>query len=425
MKNAPFLLSHTAELLDLWIAKENNAPADILRRHFFRERPYLGAADRRFIDFLYFDMIRNLRLYRWQIRENGAGNEPEAVMLTVHAFFTHFSEQAQDLTFKIDDLTAQLFRRYVYRNILPEDPAIRYSLPETLWRHVRNAYPPAQLEACLKQLLKPSQMHIRVNSLKSSPDKLRQEMSAIPLREGRISPAALRCEYYRRLDSHPLYCRGYFEFQDESSQLTAFACAPREKDTVIDLCAGAGGKTLHLAALKKDRGNIIATDIAPERMEELRRRVKRAGLRSVRRMTLEELKPDFIGKADLLLIDAPCSGSGVFGRHPGRKWEFNEQKLNDYCRIQKEILDEYSGLLKTGGVLVYTTCSIVPEENTMQIQRFLKKHPEFRPQSLEPAFRKYQIPLSLPDPPFMRQILPQEFHSDGFFIAKMTKISGS
>ncbi|MDD5710396.1 MAG: RsmB/NOP family class I SAM-dependent RNA methyltransferase [Candidatus Marinimicrobia bacterium] len=423
MNNFPFLLSHTAELLDLWMAEGNNTPADILRRHFFHERPYLGARDRRFIDFLYFDIIRNLRLYRWQVRENGSGDEPESAILTVHAFFVRFPGQAQDLTFKIEDLTAELFRRYAYRNIFPEDPAVRYSLPETLWQHIRDTYPAVQLEACLQQLLEPSQMHIRVNSLKSSPEKLRQEMATIPFQEGRISPSALRCEQYQRLDSHPLFRGGYFEFQDESSQLTAFACAPRENDTVIDLCAGAGGKSLHLATLKKDRGTVIATDIAPRRMEELRRRVKRAGLRSVRCLTLKRLKQDYMGKADLLLIDAPCSGSGVYGRHPGRKWELNTQKLNDYCRIQEEILDEYAGLLKTGGSLVYATCSIIPEENAMQINRFLKKHPNFRPQSLEPAFREYQIPLSFPDPPFMRQILPQEFHSDGFFIAKTIKTS--
>jgi 16S rRNA (cytosine967-C5)-methyltransferase len=423
MNNYPFLLSHTAELLGYWTAKENAAPADLLRRRFFRERPYLGAADRRFIDFLYFDVIRNLRLYRWQVRENGAGDEPEVLILTVHAFFTHYSEQVKDLSFKIDDPTAQLFRRYSYREVYPEDPAIRYSVPEVLWERIRNAYPGNTLEACLKQLLRPSEVHIRVNTLKTTAEKLQRDLPELPLRKGLISPLALRSEIYRSMDHHPLFRQGYFEFQDESSQLTAYACEPRESDTVIDLCAGAGGKTLHLAALKKDRGRVIATDIAPGRMEELKRRAERADLHSVRCMSLSELQNSYAGKADILLIDAPCSGSGVYGRHPDRKWGLDAQKLDYYCQVQREILERHAALLKTVGTLIYATCSIIPEENMLQVRSFLERHPEFQPLSLGPAFRKYHIPVSLPDPSFMRQILPQEFNSDGFFIAKMIRIS--
>ncbi len=425
MKNTPLLLNHCSELFSLWYNKELIVrAADKIKRNYFQERRYLGSKDRKFIEMLYFDMIRNLRLYLWQINEiqPGENHKISAELLTVHAYKRLFPKESLKQEFRIDDKIAKIFKSYNYRDILPENPAERWSLPPVLWDHIKDAYDPAELEQGLSALLQSPGVHIRTNTLKTTTPELMEKLKEIPFQLGTLSPDALRLDTYAKLTQNPLFKDGFFDFQDESSQLVAFVCNPKKDDIVVDLCAGAGGKTIHLAALQGDMPSLIATDKYSNRLRELGFRARRLGIRNIQLRPIEKIHEQYKGKINILLIDAPCSGSGVYGRHPDRKWEFNEERLAFYVKEQRSILKNNAALIKPGGYLVYATCSIIPEENGKQIEHFLSTHPNFELVSVYDELKDHGIRIPHDPSDKNLQILPHQFQSDGFFVSKLKRI---
>lgn len=424
MKNTPLLLNHTSELFSLWYNKElAQRAADKIKRQYFLDRKYLGSKDRRFIENLYFNMIRNLRLYIWQINQSQSEEMPHVPheLITVHAFKRLFPKESKGLEFRIDDNISKYVKQYEYNDIYPEEPTLRWSIPDILWDHIRDHYEASELESCLSALLESPGVHLRTNTIKMTTPELMERLKDIPLQLGTLSSEALRLNKYANLTNHIAYKKGWFDLQDESSQLVALVCNPKKSDTVIDLCAGAGGKTLHLASLQEDKRTLIATDKYPNRLRELVIRAKRLGIRNIQLTPLEKIRHRYKDRADILLIDAPCSGSGVYGRHPDRKWELNEEKLQFYIKEQKKILDQNISLVKPGGYLVYATCSIIPDENQDQINSFLKSHSNFELVSVYDDLKEQGIRLRSTDDKKYLQILPHHYQSDGFFIAKLKR----
>jgi len=420
IKNAPLLLSHTAELFAEWFRLKT--PAERIKQIYFQKRKYLGSKDRSFIEYLFYDIIRNLRLYTWQILENApAERELSAALYVVHAFKRRYPDEAQQITFKVNDDISKYAKQYAFRDVLPDHPAVRWSVPDTLWESIGHAYPSEELLLCLMDTHEQRGAHIRANTLKTTASELIKALKDHSFRRGNIAPDALRTDKYVQLTSHPLFRNGSFEFQDESSQLVGYVCNPEAHDLVIDLCAGGGGKTLHLSALQKDRGNIIATDLYPDRLKELNMRTARAGIKSISVLRLKDVLARFSGKADMLLIDAPCSGSGVFSRFPDRKWMLTPEKLHHYMDMQRNILNNNARLVKPGGSLIYATCSIIPDENEKQIEHFLSQHKEFELASVNKDLIVHgiDIPQTKNDPFLI--LLPHYYKCDGFFIAKMKK----
>ena len=173
------------------------------------------------------------------------------------------------------------------------------------------------------------------------------------------------------------YSKGRFEVQDLASQAIGAVCAARPGERILDACAGAGGKTLQLGAMMKNKGTIIAGDVRANKLEELRRRAVRAGLFNIRTRPHEgKLWRDFV-PCDRVLLDVPCTGSGVWRRNPGMQWSFTPEKLAEHVKLQKEILENFCTAVKPGGYLIYSTCSLFPEENELQIRDFLERHDEF------------------------------------------------
>jgi 16S rRNA (cytosine967-C5)-methyltransferase len=172
---------------------------------------------------------------------------------------------------------------------------------------------------------------------------------------------------------------GFFEVQDASSQLVSAYLDVKPGMRVIDTCAGAGGKSLHLAALMENKGQIIATDIYESKLRKLKIRTRRAGVHNITTKEIDSQKviKKMKGTADRVLIDAPCSGIGVLKRNPDSKWKLQPEFVANIIKTQAEILENYSQLVKPGGKLVYATCSIFPSENEKQVHGFLKNHPEF------------------------------------------------
>ena len=200
--------------------------------------------------------------------------------------------------------------------------------------------------------------------------------------------------------------KGLFEVQDASSQLVAPFLDVKPGQRVIDACAGAGGKTLHLASLMENKGQIIALDIHGHKLAELKKRAKRDGAHNTETRTIEGTKSikKLKGKADRVLIDAPCSGIGVLKRNPDSKWKLNADFIERIRKTQAEILDQYASMVKTGGKLVYATCSILPSENEKQVKAFLANHKEFE---------------MIKD----KKVSPAASGFDGFYMALMEKKS--
>ncbi|WP_299154937.1 RsmB/NOP family class I SAM-dependent RNA methyltransferase [uncultured Christiangramia sp.] len=249
---------------------------------------------------------------------------------------------------------------------------------------------------------------LRANSLKTDPDKL----AGILLEEGietnkvRNYPEALELKERSNVFRTKAFQDGLFEVQDANSQRVAEFLDVQPGMRVVDTCAGAGGKTLHLAALMENKGQIIALDIYGNKLKELKRRAKRAGAHNVETRSIETTKviKKLYNSADRVLIDAPCSGLGVLSRNPDAKWKLQPEFLEKINKTQAEILQQYSRILKKGGKMVYATCSILPSENDKQVQKFLKtdEGKEFR------LLRE-------------KKILSSESGYDGFYMALLEK----
>lgn len=229
----------------------------------------------------------------------------------------------------------------------------------------------------IKALNEQASVVLRVNTLKTTREKLRNllEDENIDTEFIKGYPDALRLVERANVFSTDAFSKGFFEVQDASSQLVADYLDVQSGQKVVDTCAGAGGKSLHLAALMENKGQVISMDIYANKLKELKRRAKRAGAHNIETRTIESTKDikKLHAKADRVLIDAPCSGLGVLRRNPDAKWKLQPEFLDKIKQTQSEILENYSKMVKPGGKLVYATCSILASENQNQVKEFLTK----------------------------------------------------
>ena len=258
--------------------------------------------------------------------------------------------------------------------------AIRESIPDWMdeigARELPNVWD-KEIEALNRQ----AQVIIRANALKTTREALKEalEKEGVRTREVEGLPYALEMEERKNVWDTDAFRSGAFEVQDASSQRVAALLSPQAGMRVVDACAGAGGKTLHLSSLMENKGSIIAMDIYPHKLEELKRRARRAGISNVSTRVIESSKTikRMAGTADCLLLDVPCSGMGILRRNPDAKWKLRPEFLDEITATQYHILSTYSKILKSGGRMVYATCSILPRENHLQVERFLKENSDF------------------------------------------------
>lgn len=253
----------------------------------------------------------------------------------------------------------------------------------------------------------PNTVNIRVNPLKSTEQAVLEELqdAHIKVRPHPVFPSTFYIAGRPRLNHLHGFQNGHFEVQDAGSQVIAPYLNPSPGSVVVDACAGAGGKTLHLGALMQNSGKLIAMDVEGRKLGELKKRTQRAGLNIVQTRAWEEpgILEELEQQADFLLLDVPCSGTGVIKREPDTKWKLQPEHLDRLFEVQRDILDRYPRMLKAGGSFVYATCSILPEENRMQIDKFLESHPTFKlmeDQTIDPGT-----------------------YNDGFYMAKIQRIS--
>jgi 16S rRNA (cytosine967-C5)-methyltransferase len=276
---------------------------------------------------------------------------------------------------------------------------------------------------------------LRVNTLALSRQSLLSAFAeqGIVAKAGKLSPDSIIIERRVNLTQTPLYREGMVEIQDEASQLTAYAVSPQAGWTVLDACAGAGGKALHLATLMRGQGKIVASDVEPERLKELPFRAKRAGLRSIETVIIKptddahilpEALKHLAGVCDAVLVDAPCSGSGTVRRSPMLKWRLSPLALEKHAYKQLALLSSFAAAVKPGGVLVYATCSVLPQENTDVIAAFLAEHEDFALEPLAPCFAVAGITVpGLQEDAGYLTLYPSIHGTDGFFLARMRRVA--
>ncbi|MGN7469935.1 16S rRNA (cytosine(967)-C(5))-methyltransferase RsmB [Brevibacillus sp. SAFN-007a] len=302
--------------------------------------------------------------------------------------------------------------------------AVAHSHPEWLVRQWLAVYGEATTIAICEANNRHPHSSIRVNSLKTSArellDKLAAEETAARL--SALSPHAILVEGGHAAGSR-LFHEGYFTIQDESSMLVAPALAVKPGMRVLDACAAPGGKTTHIAELMENRGQIVACDLHPHKRDLIAQTAKRLGISIIEPITSDALDlPDKgLGTFDRILLDAPCSGFGVIRRKPDLKWNKTPADVRAIAQLQYELLKALAPMLAADGVLVYSTCTIEPEENQKIVQRFVKEHPEFvldetLAHDLPEAARAH-----VDETGACVQILPHHFESDGFFIARLKR----
>jgi len=276
---------------------------------------------------------------------------------------------------------------------------------------------------------------LRANTLKANRDKVLKSLSRLDPAPTLYSPVGVRIAPREgparspHVEAEAGHGKGWFEVQDEGSQVASLLTGARPRQQVIDLCAGAGGKTLALAALMENTGQLYAYDADRLRLRPIFERLKRAGARNVQVLPAgepEALRP-LEGKMDMVVIDAPCTGSGVWRRRPDAKWRLSPEMLAARVEEQRTVLDQGAALVKPGGRLAYVTCSVLPAENRAQVAAFLARHPNF---ALVPWRDLWAAVLPVAPPPSADGsdetllMTPLSHGTDGFFVAVMERAAG-
>jgi 16S rRNA (cytosine967-C5)-methyltransferase len=301
--------------------------------------------------------------------------------------------------------------------------AIQANMPDWLEQRLRAQFGEAESLALALALNQPAPVDMRVNTIKARRDEVQTRLTqeGFPCEITPWSPSGLR-----RHDRAPIFktlCfkEGLFEVQDEGSQLLALMLEPRRQEMVVDFCAGAGGKTLHIGALMANTGTVYAFDVLAKRLEKLKPRLRRAGLNNVRMVTISHERDARVqrlkGKIDRVLVDAPCSGTGTLRRNPDIKWrDINLAELTD---AQQRILAAAAELLKPGGRLVYATCSLLKEENEDIVEKFLAARPDFRALPVNEILERRHLPLSMTGDAL--RLLPHLHQTDGFYAVALER----
>lgn len=363
-----------------------------------------GSRDRSFIAETTYDIVRWKRLYT-EIAEVKAPYSREnlfrlfAVWATLRGIeLPDWKQMEPTPTRRIKGRFDELSKIRKFRESVPDwmDEMGVKELGEETWEkeiHALNEQAPVVL---------------RTNTLKTTKEKLRQELLKENIETEVLEgyPDALQLKERANVFRTEAFKNGFFEVQDASSQLVAEFLQVEPGMRVVDTCAGAGGKSLHIAAKMDNKGQLIATDIYGNKLKELKRRARRAGAHNIEPRTIDSTKvvKKLYDTADRVLIDAPCSGLGVLSRNPDAKWKLQPEFIETIKLTQEEILKQYSKMVKTGGKLVYATCSVLPSENQEQVQKFLATE-EGKPFKLVED----------------KKILSSETGFDGFYMARLDR----
>ncbi len=384
------------------IFNENKQADKVLKSTLKRDKRW-GARDRAFIAETTYDIVRWKRLYAEIAEVREPFDRPNlfrlfAVWATLNGIAIPDWKQFEDTpTRRIKGRFDELSKIRKYRESIPD------WLDELGAKELGKKW-----DTELASLNEQAEVVLRVNTLKTTVDQLQNELADLEIETEKIKdyPDALKLKERTNVFTTEAFKNGLFEVQDASSQRVAQLLDPKPGERIVDACAGAGGKSLHIATLMGNKGQLISMDIYENKLNELKRRARRNDIFNIETRVIDSTKviKKLMEKADKVLIDAPCSGLGVLRRNPDTKWKLQPEFLDEIRNTQKELLDSYSRMVKPGGQLVYATCSILPSENEKQVQSFLN-----RENGKDFTLLKEE------------KILPSKSGFDGFYISLLQK----
>ncbi len=419
-------IQSTIELLHE-IISITTTPANDICHTYFDKRRFIGSGDRRFIADMTYQIIRYYPKLQW-FWPNLDARQAVLTYLAIKAKAT--PKQIEELftgdRFDPAPLTNEEKAHLKKLPSLTDLPKwAELSVPEWLFpyfekslgHHVYNE---------LFMLEQQAPMDIRVNTLKKTREEAlkllnKEDLGAKPTT---FSPVGIRLEKRMPLQKLSLWKDGTLEIQDEGSQLIALLCNAKPGMAILDYCAGAGGKSLVLAETMQNKGRLVLSDIHSWRLKRAKERLKRAGVHNheVRLISEKEWFKRQEFRFDCVLVDAPCSGTGTWRRNPDMKIRFKPQDLNELINKQQEILNAASKLVKSGGFLIYSTCSLLREENHEQIDNFLNQNTSFTLMPIQEVWNHSIIDSPCPTTENMLQLTSSAHQTDGFFVAVLKRV---
>jgi 16S rRNA (cytosine967-C5)-methyltransferase len=428
----PARMATAIELLALIDATPR--PADAVVSAYFRDRRFIGSKDRADISTAVYRAMRRRARLTWRLQKAGVDPTPTGLLLAdllvgecqeltrVERLFSGGPYAPAQLSQDELGLARRLEGRTLESPEMPE--GVRAECPEWAEPELRRALGDnflVQMEA----LKHPAPLDLRVNILKGNRDDVLAQLTAdgLAAEATHLSPIGIRMGGRPSIMAHPLYRDGTIEIQDEGSQLAALMVDARPGQEVMDFCAGAGGKTLAMAASMNNKGRVTASDVLANRLTRAKERFRRAGVHNIQTHPITGETDPWIkrhkGRFDRVLVDAPCSGTGTWRRNPDQRWRSLGPGLADLLPLQGRLLQSASRLVKPGGRLIYATCSMLPAENEDHAEAFLAANQDFLLVPADDIWRAAIWPQSGPDAPstpYLR-LTPATHGTDGFFAA--------
>ena len=412
--------------------EDSTRPADAVTSAFFRSRRHLDDKDRGEILELLFSLLRHQARLGWWLDRQGQAATPRTRLLAwlvlaerrkpsdVARLFSGARNAPSRLTEAEGRLVASLQGHTPEHPDMPED--VRLECPPWAAAMLRQRFGPA-FESEMSAALTPPPLDLRVNTIKATRELMLRRLSDIglPAEAAPLSPFGIRLWKRMSLGELPGLKTGEVEIQDEGSQLVALLVDARPGHRVADFCAGAGGKTLAIAAQMNNKGHIVACDVSEGRLKRCAERLRRAGLHNGETRVLTSETDRWVkrkkGSFDRVLVDAPCSGTGTWRRNPDARWRDPDLGLDALMALQARILVSAARLVKPGGRLVYATCSVLPGENEQQVQAFLAASPDFRLVPLAEAAPQ----MAIAGQGEYLSLTPAQHDTDGFFAAVLER----
>lgn len=417
-------------------ASDRRAPVDLLLSQYFKGRRYIGSHDRGAISDLLYYVLRNGATLEWHIEQCDRKVTPRRAVMVALLYHGEGMDRAQIIErfngaphcpSALTELELSMLSRCEGRDFLmPGMPdAARYNYPDWMEGRLKDAFG-RDLPLAMEALNAQAPIDLRANTLKVGD---RGDLIIALDRDGyfgvptEISPLGVRLKKRLPAFNTQAFKDGMYEMQDEGSQVAALLVAAKPGQKVIDFCAGAGGKTLAIAATMKNKGRLLAWDTSEARLSQITKRLARAGVSNVQTHVLRDEADPFLKRhlasADWVLVDAPCTGSGTWRRNPDLKWRTTLEDLTELKALQQRILKNAARLVKPGGRLVYVTCSIFNDENFHQVKQFLGNNPTFRVEAPDKLWNNY---LRASDGVGAALSLsPHKDGTDGFFAAVLAK----
>ena len=426
-------------------AAATDRPTDRVLDRYLKDRRYIGGGDRAAIAQRVWGVLRRRARLDWWVKKGGKGLQRDArgrvladVVLTdglgvaeIAAMFDGSRHAPPALNREEGDALRRLVGHALDDPEMP--PAVRAECPNWAWPRMEAVFG-AEVETAVRALGAEATFDLRINPLAGADREAviaELAVASIPAVPTPLSPVGLRLDRRRPVDRMPAFRDGRIEVQDEGSQLAALLVGARPGQLVVDYCAGAGGKALALAADMANKGRLILYDVSKSRLDRAAVRLRRSGVNNAERRPLVEgdkAVKRLAGKADRVLVDAPCTGTGTWRRNPDAKWRYDAEALAEITAGQRMILERAAAMVKPGGRLVYVTCSVLADENEAIVDGFLADSTAFRVLPVSTAWAETigarGGPACPSEGPYLR-LSPHRHGTDGFFVAVLERGFGA